>query len=206
MAARSPSAPLRSTRPSILGGDGTAWVGFTAATGGGYENHDVLSWKFASGPRRGAAESNMAVIESAISYAPFPCLPDRKLCTPEQAVIQEKSPGEYHVYLPAHLEWGAHVPNPNGTPVHVYNIKGTVCWDPRLRNSGGCNGHAGNGIIPGPDPEGGPGFVAPQHPAGALIGRNLNGSTYFTVNDRPGDSFKDNEGFFEFDVTVMVRQ
>jgi hypothetical protein len=191
---------------SILGGDGTAWVGFTASTGGGYENHDLLSWKFASGPRRGGAESNMAVIDSAISYAPFPCLPDRKLCTPEQAVIQEKGPGEYHVYLPAHLEWGVRVANPNDTPVRVYNIKGTVCWDPRLRNSTGCNGHAGNGVIPGADPEGGPGFVDPQKPAGALVGRNLNGSTSFSVNDRTGDAFKDNEGFFEFDVTVMVRQ
>jgi hypothetical protein len=191
---------------SILGGDGTAWVGFTASTGGGFENHDVLSWKFSPGPRRGAAESNMAMTDSAITYAPFPCLPDRKVCTPEQAVIQEKGPGEYHVYLPAHLEWGGRVANPNSTPVRVYNVKGVVCWDPRLRNSTGCNGPAGNGVIPGPDPEGGPGFVAPQKAAGALVVRNLNGSTYFTVNDRTGADFKDNEGYFEFDVTVMVRR
>jgi hypothetical protein len=153
-----------------------------------------------------ACEFEFADLNSAISYAPFPRLPDRKLCTPEQAVIQEKSPREYHVYLPAHREWGAHVPNPNGTPVRVYKIKGTVCWDPRLRNSTGCNGPAGNGVVPGPDPEGGPGFVDPRHPAGALLARNLNDSTYFTVNDRAGDAFKDNEGFFEVDVTVMVRQ
>jgi hypothetical protein len=29
---------------SVLDGDGKAWVGFTAGTGGGMENHDILSW------------------------------------------------------------------------------------------------------------------------------------------------------------------
>ena len=51
------SEPVRSGSvdlSAIVGGDGSAWVGFTAATGGGYENHDVLSWKFSAGPR-GAA-------------------------------------------------------------------------------------------------------------------------------------------------------
>jgi hypothetical protein len=202
-------APIRTAAvdlASILGGDGTAWVGFTAATGGGFENHDVLSWKFTSGPRRGAAESNVAITDSAVSYAPFPCLPERNLCTPEQAIIQEKAAGEYHVYLPANLEWGVRLPNPNNTPVHVYNIKGYVCWDPRLRASTGCNGAAGNGVIPGPDPEGGAAFVDPQKPAGAFLVRNFGGRTEFTVNDRTGADFKDNEGYFEFDVTVMVRQ
>lgn len=200
--------PIRTASVDIaelIGGDGTAWVGFTASTGGGHEDHDLLSWKFNAPLPCGAASSNTALIESAISYAPAPCLPNRKLCTPDQAIVQEKGPGQYHVYLPANLEWGAHVPNPNGTPVRVYNVTGVVCWDPRLRDFAGCNGPAG-GVIPGPDPEGAPGFVAPQKPAGALIARNLNGSTWFTVNDRTGAAFKDNEGFFEFDVTVMVRQ
>lgn len=29
---------------------GMAYVGFTAATGGGYENHDILNWDFQSVP------------------------------------------------------------------------------------------------------------------------------------------------------------
>lgn len=29
--------------------DGRAWVGFTAATGGGCQTHDLLSWSFTSG-------------------------------------------------------------------------------------------------------------------------------------------------------------
>ncbi|MEX2400267.1 MAG: hypothetical protein WD423_05805 [Rhodothermales bacterium] len=31
--------------PGVLGGT-TAWIGFTAATGGGYQRHDILSWQF----------------------------------------------------------------------------------------------------------------------------------------------------------------
>lgn len=33
--------------------DGQAYVGFTAATGGGFENHDILSWKLTSVPEPG---------------------------------------------------------------------------------------------------------------------------------------------------------
>jgi hypothetical protein len=28
--------------------DGQAWVGFTAATGGGWQTHDILNWQFNS--------------------------------------------------------------------------------------------------------------------------------------------------------------
>ncbi len=30
--------------------NGAAWVGFTAATGGGTQNHDILNWSFQSVP------------------------------------------------------------------------------------------------------------------------------------------------------------
>jgi hypothetical protein len=194
-----------------IGGDGTAWVGFTASTGGGYEKHDLLNWKFTTG-RQGAAEStmttvdsNMASVDSSVSFAPFACLPNRKLCTPEQAVVQEKGPGLYHVYLPANLEWGAFLANPNGSPARVFNVAGTVCWDPRLGGAAGCSGPAGNGIVPGLNAEGGSEFVAPQKPAGSLVVRSLNGKLWFTVNDRMGAGFKNNEGFFEFDVSLGQR-
>jgi len=81
-------------------------------------------------------------------------------------------------------------------------VVGTVCWDPRLRGASGCNGPAGNGIVPGRDPEGGSDFVSPQKPAGSLVVRSLNGRLWFTVNDRIGAGFKNNEGFFEFDVLL----
>jgi hypothetical protein len=192
----------------IVGGNGTAWVGFTAATGGGYENHDLLNWKFdlppgtATDSNIASVDSTISSVDSTISFAPVPCVPGRKLCTPEKAVIQETSPGRFHVYLPANREWGASVPNPAMVPVQATNVKGVVCWDPRLREGLGCNGPAGNGVVPGDEVEGGAGFVAPHSPAGSLVGKSLNGHTYFTVNDRTGAGFKDNEGYFEFDVMV----
>ncbi len=186
---------------SIVGGDGTAWVGFTAATGGSYEKHDVLSWKFGAGPRPGAT-SNVSIVDSNIVFAPVPCLPGRTLCTLEQAVVQSTGEGQYHVYLPANLEWGASVPCPPGASTRVWNVKGTVCWEPRLRKTSGCNGPPGNGVIPGPDAEGGADFVAPEKPVGSLVVRMLDGKIWFSVNDRTGEGFKDNEGYFEFDVTV----
>ena len=188
----------------IIGGDGTAWVGFTASTGGSYQNHDLLSWKFDAGPR-GSATSSMSVISSTISFQLGTCMTGKTLCTPEQAIVQEKGPGEFHVYLPAHLEWGASVPNPGMAGVRIYNMTGTVCWDPQLRDTSGCNGHRGNGTVPGKEAEGAAGFIAPHIAAGALVARSLNGRTWFSVNDRTGDPFKDNEGFFEFDVAVGVK-
>jgi hypothetical protein len=195
---------------SLIGGDGTAWVGFTSATGGGYENHDVLNWKFQGSPGGAestisAVDSTLSAVDSTIAYAPFACMPNRPICTPEEPVIRQTGPGQYHVYLPAQLEWGASVPNPDEAPVRVFNVTGTVCWDPRLRHVSGCNGPAGNGIVPGSDAEGGADFVAPQKPAGSLVARTLNHRTWFTVNDRTGDSFQDNAGYFEFDVAVGQR-
>ena len=104
-------------------------------------------------------------------------------CTPEQAVVESKGDGQYHVYRPANLEWGASVPNPAGAPARVWNVKGIVCWEPQLRKTSGCNGPPGNGVIPGTDPEGGENFIAPQQPAGSLVVRTLNGRIWFSVND-----------------------
>jgi hypothetical protein len=197
---------------SLVGGDGTAWVGFTASTGDSFENHDIVDWRFHGRPRGGAestmttVDSSMSSVDSSISFDLVPCLPNRTLCTPEQAVIQTKAPGLYHVYLPANLEWGASVPNPGGASARVFNVTGKVCWDPRLREGAGCNGPPGNGIVPGIDAEGGADFVAPKMPAGSLVVRTLNGKLWFTVNDRTGPGFKDNEGFFEFDVALTSHE
>ena len=35
---------------SILDADGRAWIGFTAATGGAYETHDIVSWEVSTTP------------------------------------------------------------------------------------------------------------------------------------------------------------
>jgi hypothetical protein len=45
-----------------------------------------------------------------------------------------------------------------------------------------------------------------QRSARSLVAKSLNGRTYFTVNDRMGEGFKDNEGYFEFDVVVGAKK
>ena len=154
---------------------GAAWVGFTASTGAGFENHDILSWAFTSEN----VATSMSVVSSEISFLMSECLPDRNLCTPERAVVEPRDAG-YHIVLPGNLEWGASIPNAAGRAVTIENEHGIVCQDFKARGSEGCSGPAGNG-------------------AGALIMSTHDGRTWFSVN---GHSFKNNEGFFEFDVDV----
>jgi hypothetical protein len=71
---------------------------------------------------------------------------------------------------------------------------GTICWDLESRGAEGCNGPAGIAA-------GSAGLLDPARKAGALITRTESGRTFFSVNDRPGD-FRDNEGYFEFDVEI----
>lgn len=173
---------------------GRAWVGFTAATAGGYENHDILSWSFG----RADVSSSLYAVTSDITFPRSACLPNRNLCTPEQAFIERSGAGGagYHVVLPANLEWGVSIPNASGRPVAVTNAKGIVCWDPKAPGSQGCGGPAGNGGAAGA------GFLAEGSPAGALIMRTRDGRTWFSVNGRSGAAFQDNEGFYEFDVEI----
>lgn len=155
---------------------GEAYAGFTASTGDGYQNHDILRWSFTGGPPK-------ADVSSKISFADFACLPDRNLCTPDRAVVIETGAGTYHVILPANLEWGASIAGESAT---ITNARGTICWD-----ASHCNGPDGNGVVAGE------GFLAPDRPQGALIVRTKDGRIDFSVNGR---NATDNQGFFEFDV------
>jgi hypothetical protein len=161
--------------------DGSTYVGFTASTGNGYENHDILSWSFT----RDEVTSNLSIVSSQISFQQTACLPGRNLCTPEQAFVQETGPRRWHVVLPANLEWGAGIPNASGRPVAIQNARGLVCWNLQALGAGGCNGPAGN-----------------ASGAGRLISRTSDGRTLFSVDDRTGN-FRDNEGYFEFDVSLQ---
>jgi hypothetical protein len=188
--AAAPALESAVDRSIIADSDGSAWVGFTASTGGGYENHDILNWSFSAAPK--------SDVSSNISFLTSECLPDRNLCTPGQAVVEEIRPGEYHVVLPANREWGTSIPNASGKTAAVSNTRGTVCWDLKTRGPDGCSALAGNGAA-------GAGFLAPDQKAGALISKSRDGRIYFSVNDRSGN-FRDNEGYFEFDVKLEARQ
>jgi hypothetical protein len=175
----------------VLNREGSAWVGFTASTGGGYENHDILNWSFAGTD----VSSNMSVVSSQITFLMSACLPDRNLCTPERTVMERKGAG-YHLVLPANLEWGARIPNPGGRAVVVTNARGIACWDLKARGAEGCSGPSGKALPAGA------GFLAPEAAAGALIMKNRDGHTWFSVNGHGGAGFKDNEGFYEFDLEM----
>jgi len=164
---------------TVVDADGAAYVGFTASTGNGFENHDILNWSLTP-----AVSSNISVVSSSIAYLKTACLPDRNLCTPERSQVEESSPGTYHVVLPANLPWGASIPNLSQRPVEVANAQGLACWDLAAQGPQGCNGPGGNAAG-----------------SGALTQRTNNGRTEFSVDDRTGN-FRDNEGYFEFDARI----
>jgi len=174
----------------IVDPQGSAWAGITASTGGSYENHDILGWSFMSED----VSSNMAMVDSDISFSMSACLPGRNLCTPEEAVAGAAGAG-YHIVLPANLEWGASVANPLERPVTVTNAHGIGCWEFEAGQAKGCSGPGGNGTAAGPA------YLDPDAPPGALIVRTRDKHTWFSVNGRRG-AFGDNEGFYEFDIEM----
>ena len=160
---------------SVVDERGSAYVGFTASTGGGFENHDIVSWSFRSAE---IVSSDLWQSSSTISYVAAACLEGKNLCTPDRVIVEDKGGGQYHIVLPANLDWGASVPNPAGTQVSISNAHGTACWDFEGLGAEGCSG-----------------------PKGAILTREREGRTYFTVKD-PGRRYEDNQGYFEFDVVV----
>ncbi len=94
------------------------------------------------------------------------------------------------------LQTGASVPNPSGRKVVVTNAHGIVCWDLKARGSEGCSGPSASGRPAGA------GFLAADAAPGALIMKTREEHTWFSVNGRNGVGFKDNEGFYEFDLEI----
>ncbi len=138
--------------------------------------------------------------DSDISYAKWACLPNRSQCTPEKEIVEAKGQGEYHIVLPAQLEWGASIPTPPGSSVALGGVTGRVCLDFQGRGSErspeSCHGSLGDGKPAGE------GYLVPHEAAGALVTKTADGRTYFSVNGRSGASFQAHEGYFEFNVTV----
>jgi hypothetical protein len=157
----------------VMDPQGSTWVGFTASTGWGWQNHDIISWSFAGA----AVSSSVSVVSSNITFPMSACLPDRHLCTPERAFVEHNG-ASYHIVLPANLEWGASIPNSSGRAVAVTNAHGIVCWDVKAQGSQGCSGPSGNGTFAGA------GFLKDDAPAGALIVRTREELTWFSVNGR----------------------
>lgn len=137
---------------TVTGPDGAAWAGFTASTGAGYENHDILSWSFSR------PDVSSGMVSSVVSFPKADCLPGHNLCTPEHAVIDGSDSGAFHIVLPGNVEWGASIPNPAGRPVIIRNASGSVCQNVETLGAAGCAGPA------------------------ALIQRTTDGRTWFSVS------------------------
>jgi hypothetical protein len=142
---------------------------------------------------RADVTSGMFSVDSSVAFAKWPCLPERARCTPERAMVEARGPDLYHVLLPAHLEWGASIPNPAGAPALVRAAAGTVCL---ARTPQSCGGPDGKGAAAGE------GFLVPAELPGALVIKTIDGRTWFSVNGRAGAAFRNHEGYFEFDVSV----
>ena len=164
---------------SVVDRDGAAYVGFTASTGNGFENHDILTWSL-----RPDVSSTMSVVSSSIVYLKTACLPDRNLCTPERAQVEE-------IGL-------RHVPRGSaGEPAvgreHTESLGAACGGRQRPRDGVLGSGRAGAARLQRSGRQ--------SAGAGALIQRTHNGRTEFSVDDRTGN-FKDNEGYFEFDARL----
>jgi hypothetical protein len=159
----------------------------------GYEwNNNSGAFSVIATVERTAVDSSMYSVDSSVSFAQWPCLPDRTRCTPAKEIVEERTPGQFHILLPAQMEWGVSVPTPPGSRVVVRDIKGTVCLNVAAET---CGGSEGKGAAAGE------GFLSPHSAAGSLVVKTEAGRTYFSVNDRSG-AFQSHNGFFEFDVWI----
>jgi hypothetical protein len=158
---------------NVTGPDAVAYVGFTASTGSGFQDHDLLSWSF--GPLD-TSESSMSVVTTSISFNQRPCLAERTLCTPDQAVVEDRGEGQFHVLLPANLEWGASIPNPGNREIAVSNLIGSIC-------------RAASKVCNDASPE-------------DLRTATKDGRTAFSVKAPAGETFARNEGSLQFDVRL----
>jgi hypothetical protein len=141
-------------------------------------------------------DSSAYSVDSNATFAKWSCLPDRRQCTPDRAVVEVKGTRQYHVILPAQLEWGVSIPTPDGATVVVERVSGMVCLDSPSTGTNPCNGPKGSGERAGPE------FLTPGKTVGELVSKTVDDKTYFSVNGRSGSTFQVYQGYFEFDVTM----
>jgi len=80
----------------VVDREGSTWVGFTASTGEGYENHDILNWSFDSAK----VFSNASVVSSDITYLLWSCLPIAACARLSEPSWSPTPPATTSFYLP----------------------------------------------------------------------------------------------------------
>lgn len=177
---------------AFLDAKGSAYVGFTASTGNGYENHDILDWSLKTSP--GEVNSTVSSVDSSITFHQTDCMEGRNLCTPLQGQRSDVAPGRFHLLLPAHLAWPILIENPRQLPVQIVNASGYTCFP--TSNGLNCSGPAGQSNASTSD------RLVPNSNLGAIVSRTSNGKTEFSVNGPIGRNGQKGEGFLEFDVVL----
>jgi hypothetical protein len=114
--------------------------------------------------------------------------------------------GTWHLLLPANLEWGVSIPNPTELAVKSRRQRANLLGSRGLRDLIGCNDPGGSSVVPNGNFDRPRDFLMPDKPAGAPVMKSENGRTWFSVNDRSGNAFGDNEGYFEIDVELEKKQ
>jgi hypothetical protein len=108
---------------AVTDDQGKAYVGFTASTGNGFQNQDILNWALMPD-----SSSVVTSVDSSIQFLnKVTCMEGRNLCTPKEGVVEARDGGGFHVILPGHVQWAASIPNPAGAAVTVDNLHGYVC-------------------------------------------------------------------------------
>ena len=96
----------------------------------GYEwNNNSGSFTVTVAIERDRVDTDMFTVDSSITFSKWACIPDRARCTPDRPSAEEKSPGQFHVILPASSEWSISVPDAEGTAA-IHAAEGTVCLSP----------------------------------------------------------------------------
>ena len=116
---------------------------------------------------RDQVDSDLFTVDSTIIFSKWACFPDRTHCTPDRSSAEEKSPGQFHLILPAASEWSISVPDVEGK-AKIHAAQGTVCLGPDM-----CVGPQGQGTAAGP------GFLEEDKPVGALILKVIDGAVIF---------------------------
>lgn len=153
------------------------------------------------------------VVQSVVKYgAPVECLPNPKtrFCTPPNSSVTQVGRNLYKVVLPAHLVYGATVPNLRGGSIQVLEQSGTVCLATPGSGEPACLQPMASR-----DP-GGPDYMDPRYAPGALLYQTANGETRFSINGRrrdqvpiggsDGRAFRDYEGCLVFMVRIDERR
>jgi hypothetical protein len=102
--------------------NGKAWVGFTSATGGDCQNHDLLSWFF-NGKSQAAAGQPQHVMSSNTTAVALASQP-----TPASSVFVAQSAGAQVTTLPADKNFGHALPGDVGLTHDIEASTDLVHW------------------------------------------------------------------------------